>query len=66
MRTQRHITPCTLISAFIFSALFSLHLLADRENLFDIQELLKSVIVSFIITTFTFDSSKDKVEARHS
>ena len=43
-------------SICIFSILFSFHFVnADEENLFNNQELLKLVIVSFILMTFVFD-----------
>ena len=46
-----------LTLVFIFSILFSLHSCGyDKENLFDYQKLLKLVIISLILMTFTFDS----------
>ena len=46
-----------LTLVFVFSILFSLHSRGfDKENLFDNQKLLKLVIISFILMTFTFDS----------
>ena len=47
----------TVTLVFVFSILFSLHSCGnDKENLFDNQKLLKLVIISFILMTFTFNS----------
>ena len=47
----------TVTLVFVFSILFSLHSCGfDKENLFDNQKLLKLVIISLILMTFTFDS----------
>ena len=47
----------TLTLIVMFSTLFSLYSLGtDKENLFDNLELLKVVIISFILITFLFDS----------
>ena len=47
----------TLKSVCIFSILFSIHFQkADKENLFNNQELLLLVIISSILMTFMFDS----------
>ena len=47
----------TLKSECIFSILFSIHFQkADKENLFNNQELLLLVIISSILMTFMFDS----------
>ena len=51
------LTLYTLTLVFIFSTLISLHSCGtDKENLFDNQELLKLVIISTILVTFTFSS----------
>ena len=51
------LTLYTLTLVFIFSTLISLHSFGnDKENLLDNQELLKLVIISIILVTFTFSS----------
>ena len=46
----------TLTLVVMFSTLSSLYSLGtDKENLFDNLELLKVVIISFILVTFLFD-----------
>ena len=55
---------------FIFSTQphSSLHISYGKENLLDNQEFLTLLIISFILTTFTFDSrlyGKEKLEASH-
>lgn len=49
--------PFTPYHGYLYSPHFSLYISysADRENLFDDQELPKLVIISFILMTFTFD-----------
>ena len=48
-------TLYTVTLVFIFSTLISLHSCGyDKENLLDNQELLKLVIISIILVTFTF------------
>ena len=37
---------------------------ADKENLFNNQELLKFVIISFILVTLIIDSGSDTVERK--
>ena len=51
------LTLCTLTSVCIFSILFSIHFLgADKENLFNNQELLQLVIIFCILVTSMCDS----------
>ena len=51
------LTLCTLTSVCTFSILFSIHFLgADKENLFNNQELLQLVIIFCILVTLMCDS----------
>ena len=49
------------LTLYILTSVNILHTVAltfdtDKENLFDNQELLKMVIISYILITFTFES----------
>ena len=57
-RTVHFLEICTLLTlVFIFSTLVSyIPYDTDKENLLDNQELLKLMIISFILVTSTFDS----------
>ena len=53
IRGVKELTLYTLTSVCIFSILFSIHFQqADKENLFNNQELLKLVIISSTLLTF--------------